>query len=47
MGSRCFLIVMDSNEVRRKNKRSQLGRGGGVCRAEMREPAFAILGLKS
>ena len=24
-----FLFVMDSNEVRRKNKRSQLGREGG------------------
>ena len=26
-----FEIVMDSNEVRRKNKRSQLGREGGFA----------------
>ena len=40
------VLVVDSNEVRRKNKRSQLGRVGGACYAEMRVPAVCHFGTQ-
>ena len=46
MGLCCFLFVVDSNEVSRKNKRSQLGREGGFVERGVREPAVCLFGTQ-